>query len=535
MTSEPILTVDNLSVAFNSDSGVANVVNNINLHLEEGETLALVGESGSGKSVTAHSILRLLPYPNAFHPSGKILFQNRNLLDLPLKEIQKIRGNHISMIFQEPMTALNPLHTVEKQIGEILTIHQGLNKQQARAVTLSLLEQVRIDDPSNRMQSYPHQLSGGQRQRVMIAMALANDPDVLIADEPTTALDVTVQQSILSLLKELQQARKMSILLITHDLGVVQHVADRVAVMNHGNLVETAATSTLFNNPQDEYTRTLLYNQPKGNAVKLTAPIGSLPTLVKTEELNVSFAKDKPLFRRPKHFFHAVKQASLSLKKGSTLGIVGESGSGKSTLALAMLRLIESTGGIYFEEQPLQQLNQKQLRPLRRHMQIVFQDPFSSLSPRMTIKQIISEGLELHYSLSDEIIDQRIISIMEEVGLDPNHRHRYSHEFSGGQRQRIAIARVLVLDPKIIFLDEPTSALDRTVQIQVVDLLKKLQSERGISYVFITHDIQVVKAISHQVIVMRDGEIIEQGDAEQVLTNPKESYTQALISTALAL
>ena len=526
-----MLTVDNLSVSFNSDSDVSTVVENVSFHLGQGETLALVGESGSGKSVTALSILRLLPYPNAFHPKGKILFQGHDLLRLSPSEMQKIRGNRISMIFQEPMTALNPLHTVEKQIGEVLTIHRGLNKQQARVAILSLLEQVHIKDPVSRLQSYPHQLSGGQRQRVMIAMALANDPDILIADEPTTALDVTVQKGILSLLQELQQTHKMSILLITHDLGVVRHVADRVAVMHRGQLVEVAATDALFKNPQEEYTRTLLYNRPHGSAVNLTIPIDDLPMIMEAKELAVSFARDNPLFGKPKHFLHAVKQASFCLKKGTTLGIVGESGSGKSTLALAMLRLINSKGALYFEGKPLEQLNQKQIRPLRRHMQLVFQDPFASLSPRMTIKQIISEGLQLHYTLSTTEIDQRVISIMDEVGLDPGHRHRYPHEFSGGQRQRIAIARVLVLDPKVIVLDEPTSALDRTVQVQIVDLLRKLQSQRGLSYVFISHDIQMIKVISHHVVVMRDGHIIEQGNTKEVLANPQHAYTQALVDT----
>ncbi|MFT6388618.1 MAG: microcin C transport system ATP-binding protein [Cellvibrionaceae bacterium] len=547
-----LLSVKNLSISFHQGKGEssADIVNNISFDIggttdiseaesgsgsgEKGyETVALVGESGSGKSLTAHAIMRLLPYPAAFHPGGHIIFEDRDLLTLPDRTMRDIRGSEIGMIFQEPMNALNPLHNVGKQIGEILKVHRKLSVHKIEKETLNLLRQVHIKDPGDKLKAYPHQLSGGQRQRVMIAMALANRPKLLIADEPTTALDVTIQKEILDLLKELQREFKMSILLITHDLGVVKYSADRVLVMQRGELVESGTTQALFSNPQHGYTKKLIDNRPKGHAVELPTNIHELPSIMSTESLCVSFPKSKPLFGRCKDFFHALKNINITLPKGSTLGIIGESGSGKSTLALAMLRLIQSSGNIKFENKSLNNLNENEIRPLRSDMQIVFQDPFASLSPRMSIEQIIREGLVLHSGLSDEGITKQVIDIMNEVGLDPTTRHRYPHEFSGGQRQRIAIARALVLDPKILFLDEPTSALDRTVQMQVINLLRELQLTRGISYIFISHDIHVIKALSHQIAVMKAGEIVEFGDTKSVLNKPQHTYTQTLFSATL--
>jgi len=533
MVMKSLLSVNQLSVSFKQGTATTNVVKDVSFTIHSGETLALVGESGSGKSVTAHSIMRLLPYPMAFHPSGSITFDDQDLLALPMKEVQKLRSRRIGMIFQEPMTALNPLHSVEKQIGEVLKIHQGLDHAQARESTLELLRKVHIEEPEQRLSAYPHQLSGGQRQRVMIAMALANEPELLIADEPTTALDVTVQKEILLLLREIQQQHQMGILLITHDLGVVKHFADRVAVMNEGRLVEIEPTNTLFNTPKDNYTKMLLNSRPGGTPVALTTPIDTRDSIMKTHELCVDFVRKKPLFGKPTDVFHAVKQLSIDIPMGTTLGIVGESGSGKSTLALAMLRLLHSHGEIYYQQHPLHSYKEKDIKPLRRDVQVVFQDPFASLSPRMSVKQIISEGLSLHVALTPEAIDKKVIDIMTEVGLEPETRHRYPHEFSGGQRQRIAIARVLILDPKIVFLDEPTSALDRAVQVQVIDLLRKLQQQRQLSYVFISHDVQVIKVISHRIIVMRHGEIVERGDTTEVLNTPQHPYTQSLLAATL--
>ena len=543
-----LLSVKDLSISFHQGKGMnsADIVKNISFEIggsndedcEKGyETLALVGESGSGKSLTAHSIMRLLPYPAAFHPSGHIIFDNRDLLTLPDSAMRNIRGSEIGMIFQEPMNALNPLHSVGKQIGEVLKIHLKLSSQAIKKETLSLLRQVHIKDPEDKLNSFPHQLSGGQRQRVMIAMALANRPKLLIADEPTTALDVTIQKEILDLLKELQKEFKMNILLITHDLGVVKYSADRVLVMQQGEIVESGTVNTLFSKPEHPYTKQLINNQPSGRAVELPGAIQELSDIMSTQSLCVSFPKSKPLFGRCKDFFHALKNIDITVAKGSTLGIVGESGSGKSTLALAMLKLIPSSGNINIENTSLNNLNEKEIRPLRSDMQIVFQDPFASLSPRMSIDQIISEGLVLHSKLDgrldDKAISKKVTDIMNEVGLDPTTRHRYPHEFSGGQRQRIAIARALVLNPKILFLDEPTSALDRTVQMQVINLLRELQLTRGISYVFISHDVHVIKALSHQIAVMKEGEIVEFGDTESVLNKPQHAYTQSLLSATL--
>lgn len=521
----PILSVEDLSVAFNGQC----VVKNISFSIRAGETLALVGESGSGKSVSAHSILKLLPYPNASHPSGKVHYNGQDLLMLSDAALQKIRGNHIGMIFQEPMTALNPLHSVEKQISEVLRIHKDLNKQQCREKTLELLDKVQIPDPEQRLKSYPHELSGGQRQRVMIAMALACEPKLIIADEPTTALDVTVQRQILQLLQDLQRQDNMALILITHDLGVVRHYSDNICVMHRGEIVEHNNCEALFKAPQHPYTKELLDSRPKGQA----APYDTqAETILSTEMLSVKFPLHKPVFRAPTKFLHALKPTDISVQQGSTLGIVGESGSGKSTLAMAILRLLKSDGQITYKETKLQDLNQTQLRPYRKDIQVVFQDPFASLSPRMSVGAIIAEGLEIHERLSAKESDRRVIDAMQTVELDPETRHRYPHEFSGGQRQRIAIARALILEPKIIILDEPTSALDRAVQVQVINLLRRLQQERKLTYVFISHDLDVIKAISHQIIVMRSGEVIEQGNCLEILQAPQHSYTQALLDAA---
>ncbi|MGH1485484.1 MAG: ABC transporter ATP-binding protein [Cellvibrionaceae bacterium] len=530
-----ILSVNDLSISFHQGNSDIDIVKNVSFDISSCETLALVGESGSGKSLTAHAIMRLLPYPVAFHPSGKIGFDEKDLLALPMSAMREIRGDQIGMIFQEPMSALNPLHNIEKQIGEVLTIHRKLSKQEVRKQVLTLLDQVHIPDPKGKLKAYPHQLSGGQRQRIMIAMALANKPKLLIADEPTTALDVTVQKEILDLLKELQQTYKMSILLITHDLGVVNYAADRVLVMNKGEIIERGETKSVFQQPKEDYTKLLINSQPSGSPVSLDKDSLQQPKIVMAaESLCVNFPISKPLFGKCKHFFHALKEIDLQLTEGSTLGIVGESGSGKSTLAFAMLRLLGSQGKIVLDGQAICELNQKQLRPLRCAMQVVFQDPFASLSPRMSIKQIISEGLHLHESLTAEQIEQKVNDIMHEVGLDPTSKHRYPHEFSGGQRQRIAIARALILNPRILFLDEPTSALDRAVQMQVIELLRKLQAERKLTYVFISHDIHVIKALSHNIIVMKQGEIVERGNADDVLQKPSHPYTQQLLSATLS-
>jgi microcin C transport system ATP-binding protein len=528
-----ILRIEDLSVSFNQGEKQADIVKNISFNVEHNTTVALVGESGSGKSLTAHSIMRLLPYPVAFHPSGEICFNEENLLSRPLKSMTQIRGHDIGMIFQEPMSALNPLQTIEKQIGEAVNMKESLSKSSTRDAVLALLEKVHIVDPDSKLNNYPHQLSGGQRQRVMIAMALANRPKLLIADEPTTALDVTVQKEILDLLKELQEQFHMSILLITHDLGVVKYLADEVLVMQKGEIVERGETHSILNNPQNAYTQLLMNSYPKGKAVDLGSSIDKCPVIVSTDKLNVRFDIERPLFGKCKHFFHALKDLSFELHEGSTLGVLGESGSGKSTLALAILRLIRSSGEIQLNGQIISGLSEKKLRPLRSAMQVVFQDPFSSLSPRLSAKQIISEGLHLQGNLSKETIDNKVDDIMVEVGLGPETKHRYPHEFSGGQRQRIAIARAFILNPKLVFLDEPTSALDRAVQMQIITLLRKLQKERKLSYVFISHDIHVIKAISHNIMVVKNGEVVEYGPADKVLEKPSHPYTQKLLKATL--
>jgi microcin C transport system ATP-binding protein len=528
--SETLLSVEQLSTVFQQGQQTIKAVADVSFSIQSGETLALVGESGSGKSVTAHSILRLLPYPKAQHPDGRILYAGQDLLQASQQQMRGIRGNAISMIFQEPLTALNPLQTVEKQIAEVLELHRGLRGNALRSQVIELLEQVNIDNPEQRLNSYPHQLSGGQRQRVMIAMAIANEPRLLIADEPTTALDVTVQAQILELLKSIQKRTGMSILLITHDLSIVKRYANRVAVMQHGKLVEQSDCETLFHSPQHAYTQQLLAAEPQGEPVtrdQAAAPI------IHSEQLTVRFPLAKSWLFAKRQYFTAVDKARISIRAGETLGVVGESGSGKSTLAMALLKLIESDGDIAFDGQRIEHFSVRQMRPLRQSIQVVFQDPFGSLSPRMSITDIISEGLKVHQQLDQQNCEKRVVEVMTEVGLDPDIRHRYPHEFSGGQRQRIAIARAVILKPKLIILDEPTSALDRSVQIQVLDLLKSLQEKYRLAYLFISHDLKVVRSISHQLIVMKQGEIVEQGSGQAIFESPQHPYTQQLLAAAL--
>ena len=528
--SSALLEVRHLSVQFSQDENTAvDAVKDLNFTLNKGQTLALVGESGSGKSVSAMSILRLLPYPKASHPSGEILYEGQDLLHCSEQEMRQIRGDKISVIFQEPMTSLNPLHTVQKQIAETLLLHRGMNGKDAKNRVLELLELVGIPEPKKRLNSYPHELSGGQRQRVMIAMALANDPQLLIADEPTTALDVTIQEQILQLLKELQEKLNMAVLLITHDLNIVRRYADDVCVMYQGEQVEHAATAELFDNPQHPYTQKLLDAEPSGQPAPL---MDDSAPLLSTHDLKIWFPVKQGFFNRTKEYIQAVNQVSLQLAKGETLGVVGESGSGKTTLGLAILKLIRSEGSINFSGTELSNLNQAEVKPLRSKIQIVFQDPFGSLSPRMSIQEIIAEGLNIHQPDDQSLHEQQIIDVLNEVGIDPESRHRYPHEFSGGQRQRIAIARALVLKPELIILDEPTSALDRTIQKQIVELLRDLQSKYALSYLFISHDLAVVRALSHKLIVLHHGDVVEQGNAQQIFERPQAEYTQQLLNAA---
>ena len=526
--SQNLIEVRDLSVEFVTGKQVQRVVHNVSFDIRHGETLALVGESGSGKSVTAHSILRLLPYPTASHPTGSVHFGDQDLLQLPENKLRSIRGNRIAMVFQEPMTALNPLHCIEKQISEILQLHKGLRGNAARERVLELLDMVGIPEPAKRLKAYPHELSGGQRQRVMIAMALANEPELLIADEPTTALDVTVQLKILELLKDLQARLGMALLLISHDLNLVRRIAQRVCVMQQGRIVEESDCETLFSNPQHPYTRELLDAEPSGEPAATTAG----QSLLKVDDLKVWFPIKKGFLRHTVDHVKAVDGIDFNLLQGQTLGIVGESGSGKSTLGLAILRLIASQGSIRFKEQALDGISQHAVRPLRRQMQVVFQDPYGSLSPRMSVGQIIGEGLRIHRIGNEKEQQQAIIDALIEVDLDPHTRHRYPHEFSGGQRQRIAIARALVLKPELILLDEPTSALDRTVQKQVVELLRALQEKYNLTYLFISHDLAVVRALSHQLMVIKQGQVVEQGPAPEIFAAPQHIYTQQLLEAA---
>ncbi|WP_434771339.1 ABC transporter ATP-binding protein [Pseudomonas entomophila] len=523
-----LIEVRDLSVEFVGGDRVQRVVEGVSFDIRRGETLALVGESGSGKSVTAHSILRLLPYPLARHSSGSIQYGGQDLLTLGERPLRQIRGDRIAMIFQEPMTSLNPLHSLEKQINEVLLLHKGLSGKQATARTLELLDLVGIPEPAKRLKALPHELSGGQRQRVMIAMALANEPELLIADEPTTALDVTVQLKILELLKNLQARLGMSLLLISHDLNLVKRIAHRVCVMQQGHIVEQADCQALFSAPQHPYTQMLINAEPSGDPATTEAG----PPLLEVRDLRVWFPIRKGLLRRTVDHVKAVQDIRFSLPQGRTLGIVGESGSGKSTLGLAILRLIASQGQIRFDGQDLQGMTPNQVRPLRRQMQVVFQDPFGSLSPRMSVADIVGEGLRIHGIGDAQAQQAAIIEALREVGLDPETRHRYPHEFSGGQRQRIAIARALVLKPALILLDEPTSALDRTVQRQVVELLRSLQRKYNLTYLFISHDLAVVKALSHQLMVIKQGQVVEQGDAETVFATPRHPYTRQLLEAA---
>ncbi len=532
----PVLEVEDLSVSFHvrqdNREMVSDVVRNVSFDLHAGETLALVGESGSGKSLTALSILQLLPYPQAFHPTGSVRYKDTDLVGAPTETLQRIRGNDISMIFQEPMTALNPLHMIQKQIAESLALHQGITGDTGRDKIIELLNQVGIQDPESRLGAYPHQLSGGQRQRVMIAMALANLPEILLADEPTTALDVTVQARILALLKDIQRDKNLGILLITHDLTMVRKVADRVLVMQDGRMVERGPATQIFTSPKEDYTRLLLAAEPPDRSPP--KPAGE--RVVEAEHLRIWFPVRRGILRRTVGHVKAVNDASLALKPGHTLGIVGESGSGKTTLALALMRLIQSEGRMVFMGRDMRAVEGAELKAMRRQLQMVFQDPYGSLSPRMPISEIVSEGLDAHGLMTDpEARDRRVVEILGEVEIDPGARFRYPHEFSGGQRQRIAIARALILEPKVLFLDEPTSALDRTVQVQVLELLNRIQREHNLSYVFISHDLSVVRSIADDLIVMKSGDVVEQGGASKIFQKPEHDYTRTLLKAAFSL
>jgi microcin C transport system ATP-binding protein len=533
MTADMLLKVENLSVAFGQSGRETLAVNRASFDIKPGETVALVGESGSGKSVTALSVLRLLPYPAAHHPSGRILFKDRDLLAMSEREMRGVRGNEITMVFQEPMTSLNPLHTVEQQVAEVLAIHHGLTGAAARKRVVELLSEVGIPDPQTRLRSYPHQLSGGQRQRVMIALALANEPDLFIADEPTTALDVTVQAQILKLLRDLQARLGMAMLFITHDLGIVRKIAERVCVMQGGRIVEQGKVTDIFAAPKHEYTRALIAAEPKGEPAK---PQPAAPVVVSADDLKIWFPVRRGFLRRTVGHVKAVDGVSLAIRRGETLGVVGESGSGKTTLGLALLRLISSEGPIVFMGRPLQGLQFRAMRPFRRDMQIVFQDPYGSLSPRMSIADIVGEGLRVHHpKLSAAERDARVVKALQDVGLDPETRHRYPHEFSGGQRQRVAVARATVLEPSFVVLDEPTSALDMMIQAQIVDLLRGLQRKRDLTYMFISHDLKVVAALASHVLVMQAGRVVEQGPASDVFARPQSPYTRALFAAAFSL
>ncbi|AXU94398.1 microcin C ABC transporter ATP-binding protein YejF [Erwinia persicina] len=525
-----LLTIQDLSIAFRQGGEERQVVDGLSLSVDAGETLALVGESGSGKSVTALSVMRLLPTPPVVYPQGDILFDGQSVLRADERTLRGLRGNRIAMIFQEPMVSLNPLHNIEKQLYEVLSLHRGMRREAARAEMLTCLDRVGIRQPASRLNDFPHQLSGGERQRVMIAMALLTQPELLIADEPTTALDVTVQAQILTLLKELKQELNMGLLFITHNLNIVQRLADNVTVMRQGQAVEHNSTRQLFSAPQHAYTQQLLNAEPEGQPDPADA---HEEPLLRVENLAVAFPIKQGLMRRTVGYHHALKSLSFTLRPGESLGLVGESGSGKSTTGLALLRLLHSEGEIWFNQQPLHRWNRREMLPVRRQIQVVFQDPNSSLNPRLNVLQIIAEGLQVHHpELNAAEREARVITAMQEVGLDPDTRQRYPSEFSGGQRQRIAIARALILQPQLIILDEPTSSLDRSVQKQILALLKKLQQQHRLAYIFISHDLRVVRSLCHQVVVLRQGEVVEQGGCEAVFSAPQQSYTQQLLALA---
>ncbi len=531
---EKILQIKNLHVDFKTPSGMFEAVKGVSFDINRGQTVALVGESGSGKSVTALSAMKLLAYPVASHKDGSsIIFEGEELIDKPESYMRKIRGQQIGMIFQEPQSALNPLHTIEKQINEVLKIHQGMNNDQAKARVLELLDMVGLSRFKERLNAYPHELSGGQRQRVVIALALANNPELLIADEPTTALDVTIQAQILELLQDLQKELNMAMLLITHDLSVVEKMADYVCVMRHGEILEQKDKTTLFAKPEHEYTQMLLNTIPRGMVKPLNK---NAPVLLKGQDVKVYFPNKRNFFGKAISHIKAVDHIDLTIHRGETLGVVGESGSGKSTLGFAALRLLNGKGNLKFDDIDISAYNKKSMRPLRSRMQIVFQDPYGSLSPRMSVSQIIEEGLKLHHKdLSEEQRDEHVINVLNDVHMDPATRNRYPHEFSGGQRQRISIARAMVLNPEFVVLDEPTSALDVSVQAEIVDLLRELQQKHNLTYMFISHDLRVVRAMSHKLLVMKDGKVVEHGDAQDVFNNPKEEYTKALLEAAMNL
>ncbi len=530
-TSSPLLQVNDLSVRFKTPNGYFDAVKSASFQVSRGESLALVGESGSGKSVTALSIMQLLPYPLASHPTGSVLFEGQELIGMEPKKIREIRGDKIGMIFQEPMSSLNPLHTIYRQIAEVIELHYpASDKTDIERRVLELLDLVGLPRLKNRLGSYPHELSGGQRQRIMIAMALANTPDLLIADEPTTALDVTIQAQILELLQDLQKRLDMALILISHDLKVVEKMCNDVCVMKHGDIVEHKRREALFSAPEHEYTKLLLASQPR--KMQITANENE-PVLLEAKNIHVRFPVKKNFFGKATEFVHAVDDISLTLRARHTLGVVGESGSGKTTLGLALLRLLKSTGDVKFSGKDIADIP---VQSLRSQMQIVFQDPFGSLSPRMSVGEIIGEGLGIHFAtLSKQEQEERIIEALKNVRLDPETRHRYPHEFSGGQRQRISIARALVLNPRLIILDEPTSALDVSVQAQIVELLQDLQQQHNLSYMFISHDLKVVRAMSHEILVMKDGKMVEYGKADDVFDNPQQEYTRNLMEAAINL
>jgi microcin C transport system ATP-binding protein len=527
-----LLDIRNLAVSFGHGPRQITAVQNFNLSMQAGEVVALVGESGSGKTVSAMSILQLLPYPQAHHPAGQIYFKGQDLLKASAQQMQKIRGKEISVIFQEPMTSLNPLHRIEKQIAEIITIHQPISQKLANNRCHELLHLVGIDNPKQKAQSYPHELSGGQRQRVMIAMALANNPQLLIADEPTTALDVTIQAQVLKLLKKLQAEFKMAMLFISHDLGLVAKIADRILVMRQGQVVEEGPVSQMLSSPNHPYTRQLIQSYPQPKQIQ---PAGDKDILLQAQNVRVWFPIRRGFLMKVSDYVRAVQDVSLTIKTGQTIGLVGESGSGKSTLAMALLQLVPYQGQVVYQGQELHKLRMRQLRQLRQHMQVIFQDPYGSLSPRLSVAEIVREGLDIHCrNLSFRDKNERVMHSLTQVGLLPEHLNRYPHEFSGGQRQRIAIARALVLRPQLLILDEPTSALDMTTQAQIIQLLQKLQQEYQLTYIFISHDLRVIRAMADYLIIMRQGQVIEQGVAADIFANPQNAYTKKLLNAAIS-